>query len=60
MHANEIDALYDRHEKVSPSPNPQHPNPQHKLSNSAKHENIWKLRALLDISGSFIGGGVGF
>ena len=69
MHANEIDALYDRHQKVSPSPNP-----HHKASNSAKHEDIWKLqfivsnmkyprsqlRAFLDISGSFIGSGVGF
>ena len=33
MHANEIDALYDRHQKVSPSPNP-----HHKASNSAKHK----------------------
>ena len=69
MHANEIDALCDRHQKVSPSPNP-----HHKASNSAKHEDIWKLqfivsnmkyprsqlRACLDISGSFIGSGVGF
>ena len=68
MHANEIDALYDRHQKVSPSPNP-----HHKASNSAKHEDIWQLqfvsnmnyprsqlRAFLDISGSFIGSGVGF
>ena len=68
MHA-EIDALYDRHQKVYPSPNP-----HHKASNSAKHEDIWKLqfivcnmkyprsqlRAFLDISGSFIGSGVGF
>ena len=69
MHANEIDALYDRHQKVSPSPNP-----HHKASNSAKHEDIWKLqfivcnmkyprsqlRAFLDTSGSFIGSGAGF
>ena len=69
MHANEIDALYDRHQKVSPSPNP-----HHKASNSAKHEDIWQLqfvvcnmkyprsqlRAFLDISGSFIGSDVGF
>ena len=69
MHANEIDALYDRHQKVYPSPNP-----HHKASNSAKHEDIWKLqfivcnmeyprsqlRAFRDISGSFIGSGAGF
>ena len=69
MHANEIDALYDRHQKVSPSPNP-----HHKASNSAKHEDILQLqfivcnmkhprsqlRAFLDISGSFIGSGAGF
>ena len=69
MHANEIDALYDRHQKVSPSPNP-----HHKASNSAKHEDIWQLqfivcnmkhprsqlRAFLDISGSFVGSCVGF
>ena len=69
MHANEIDALYDRHQKVSPSPNP-----HHKASNSAKREDIRKLqfivcnmkyprsqlRAFLDISGSFIGSGAGF
>ena len=69
MHANEIDALYDRHRKVSPCPNP-----DHKASNSAKHEDIWKLqfivcnmkyprsqlRAFLDISGSFICSGAGF
>ena len=69
IHANEIDALYDRHQKVSPSPNP-----HHNASNSAKNEDIWQLqfivcnmkhprsqlRAFLDISGSLIGSGVGF
>ena len=61
MHANEIHALYDRHHKVSPSPNP-HLNAR----DSVKHEVIWKLqiivcnmkyprswlRAFLDISGT--------
>ena len=65
MHANEIDALYDKHQKVSPIP---------KASNSAKHEGIGKLqfivcnmkyprsqlRAFMYISGSFIGSSVGF
>ena len=69
MHANNIHALYDRHKKVYPSPNP-----HHKASNSALHEDIWKLqlimcymkcpisqlRAFLDISGYFIGSNVGF
>ena len=69
MHANEIHTVYDRRQKVYPSPDP-----HHKASNSAIHEDIWKLqlivcymkyprsqlRAFLDISGSFIGSGVGF
>ena len=42
MHTNEIHAPYDRHHKVSPSPNP-----HHKASNSAKHEDIWKLQLIL-------------
>ena len=64
MHANDIHALYDRYHKVSPSPNP-----QHKASNSVKHEDIRKLQlilcnmkyprsqlgAFLDISGDFLG-----
>ena len=42
MHANEIHAPYDRHHKVSPSPNP-----HHKATNSAKHEDIWKLQLIV-------------
>ena len=34
--ANKIHAPYDRHQKVYPSPNP-----HHKASNSAMHEDIW-------------------
>ena len=69
MYTNEIHAPYDRHQKVYPSPNP-----HYKASNSGIHEDIWKLqlivcnmkyprsqlRAFLDISGFFIGSGVGF
>ena len=42
MHGNEIHTLYDRHHKVSPSPNP-----HHKASNSVKHEDIWKLQLIV-------------
>ena len=42
MPANEIHALYDRHHKVSPSPNP-----HHKAGNSVKHEDIWKLQLIV-------------
>ena len=41
MHANEIHALFNRHQKVYPSPNP-----HHKASNSAIHEDIWKLQLI--------------
>ena len=42
VRANEIHALYDRHNKVSPSPNP-----HHKASNSVKHEDIWKSQLIV-------------
>lgn len=42
MPTNEIHALYDRHHKVSPSPNP-----HHKAGNSVKHEDIWKLQLIV-------------
>ena len=42
MHANKIHALYDRHQKVYPSPDP-----HHKASNSAIHKDIWKLQLIM-------------
>ena len=42
MHANKIHALYDRHQKVYPSPDP-----HHKARNSAIHEDIWKLQLIM-------------
>ena len=39
VNANEIHALYYRHQEVSRGPNP-----YHKASNSAIHEGIWKLQ----------------
>ena len=41
MHANKIHALYDRHKGVYPSPDP-----HHKASDSAIHEDIWKLQLI--------------